>query len=73
MPGGVNFDIPTFEELGINLNSLLSDNQVANSTNINLNTNGQASQLQQTGMPEYQNAKLKNTAYKKLKEKVCVI
>lgn len=70
LPGGVNFDIPTFEELGINLNSLLSDNQVANSTNINLNTNGQASQLQQTGMPEYQNAKLKNTAYKKLKEKV---
>ena len=73
MPGGVNFDIPTFEELGINLNSLLSsdNNQVANSTNINsLNTNGQASTLQQTGMAEYQNAKLKNTAYKKLKEKV---
>lgn len=69
MPGGVNFDIPTFEELGINLNSLLSDNPTGNS-NINLNTNGATNTQQPTGMADYQNAKLKNTAYKKLKEKV---
>lgn len=68
MPGGVNFDIPTFEELGINLDNLLSDNQAAISANINLNVNGSSSL--QIGVAEYQNSKLKNTAYKKLKEKV---
>ena len=57
MPGGANFEVPTFEELGINLKQILSENNDQPANNV------------QT-QPEYHSSKLKNSAYKKLKERV---
>ena len=63
LPGSVNFDMPSFEELGINLEGLLSKYN----NNNNPNTVDEDATTRET---EYQTAKLKNSAYKKLREKV---
>ncbi len=55
LPGGASSEIPTFEELGINLPSLVSTSPVGS---------GDLPPI------EYQSQKLKVTAYKALKEKV---
>ena len=66
LPGGANYDIPSFEELGIDLNTILSSGATASTSNTNSNTNAQSSDPQLL----YQSSKLKAAAYKKLKEKV---
>lgn len=81
LPGSVNFDMPSFEELGINLEGLLSKynnsstlatngvNGVYNTAGLDAdNANNRAAQE-----VEYQSAKLKSSAYKKLREKVLEI
>lgn len=81
LPGSVNFDMPSFEELGINLEGLLSKynnsstlatngvNGVYNAAGLDAdNANNRAAQE-----VEYQSAKLKSSAYKKLREKVLEI
>ena len=68
MPGGANYDIPSFEELGIDLNNILTSN--TNATNVN-NLNSDSGNLQQQQQQVlYQSSKLKTSAYKKLKDKV---
>lgn len=64
LPGGANYDIPTFEELGIDLNSILS----SNSNNISTLADPTALLAQQ--QQQHQSSKLKASAYKKLKDKV---
>lgn len=59
MPGGVNFEMPTFEEMGINLQTLLKPN-----------LGGELPPISGAAKSEIQSAKLKNSAYKKLKDKV---
>ncbi|RNA40655.1 hypothetical protein BpHYR1_048256, partial [Brachionus plicatilis] len=59
LPGGVNFEMPTFEEMGINLESLLKSH-----------SGGELPPINGAAKPDIQSAKLKNSAYKKLKEKV---
>ena len=71
MPGSVNFDMPSFEELGINLENLLtkygSSNRSGGDGSIGFDELGV---VQDAEKLEYQSAKLKSTAYKKLKEKL---
>ena len=68
LPGGANYDIPSFEELGIDLNNILSGN--TNSAIINTNLSSDSGNLQQQQQVLYQSSKLKASAYKKLKDKV---
>lgn len=79
LPGGSNEEIPSFEELGINLSSLInsdnnnnSNNKTASNPNPNSNSadqdpNNMAAQSNQVPI---QTSKLKITAYRNLKEKV---
>ncbi|CAF0708858.1 unnamed protein product [Brachionus calyciflorus] len=61
LPGGANFEMPTFEEMGINLDTIIKSNQ---------NLNGEFPPINGAVKSEIQSSKLKNSAYKKLKEKV---
>lgn len=76
MPGSVNFDMPSFEELGIDLEGLLSkygNNNNGGLANHNggLLTGGYDVDLSNNKADvEFQSAKLKSSAYKKLREKV---
>lgn len=73
MPGGHNEEIPSFEELGINLPHLIADSPRASSghpTNTHGNSTQHHSESNQLPTVEYHNSKLKVTAYKNLKEKV---
>jgi hypothetical protein len=56
LPGGSGSQIPTFEEMGINLSTLISPEPSPSDDSPTL--------------PPMQSAKLKVTAYKNLKEKV---
>lgn len=67
--------MPSFEELGINLDGLLSKYNNSNSNN-SVNGFGDGVENGKAGMApdvEFQSSKLKNSAYKKLKEKVSLI
>lgn len=63
MPGGSGSDIPTFEEMGINLSNLISSEDGQNSSSSGADNCA--------NMPSaFLSSKLKVTAYKNLKEKV---
>jgi hypothetical protein len=81
LPGGSNYEIPSFEELGINIKGLLASE--SNSNNIETSTargdklHASSSASNAAGLAagsktsgDYHNPKLKSTVYKKLREKV---
>ena len=72
LPGGANYDIPSFEELGIDLNTILSANTNGNGSNglSNQDSNSATAAADAAQQLLYQSSKLKASAYKKLKEKV---
>ena len=81
LPGGANYEIPSFEELGINIKSIMKSE---NSTTTNVDSaisginglatsfGGSESTANATLIPgmEIHNPKLRNTVYKRLREKV---
>jgi hypothetical protein len=77
LPGGANSEIPSFEELGINIKNILKSECLAATASNTDSTNGGMSNSEAANVLataaanlQFHNPKLKNTVYKRLREKV---
>jgi hypothetical protein len=77
LPGGANSEIPSFEELGINIKNILKNECPTSASNADPTNGGGMSNVEAANVLaaaaanlEIHNPKLKNTVYKRLREKV---